>query len=184
MGVQCRPVIAAADDDHVVMTVFRILSAAFLTVTLTAGPAGAQAPEDRVDVTFDVGDFDGERGDWPITVVYVAGDLAEGEPFTVVLTGEDGTVVWSATEPFTAPVTAVTVDRFVAVGDVVEAGLSQSLPEVAGDVVERPPPEVLSQGAGGGGSGQLALSMVLAVILVAIVFRTPLPSQTSQRWTK
>jgi hypothetical protein len=165
----------------------RLLTVALACLALCgmAAPAGAQASDsDTVQVTFDVGDFDGDRGDWPVTVVYVAGDLAEGEPFTVVLTGDDGTVLWSGTDRFTGPVTSVAVDRFVPVGDVVEAGISQSQPEVAGDVVERPPPEVLSQGAGGGGSGQLALSMVLAVILVAIVFRTPLPSQTSQRWTK
>lgn len=152
----------------------------------TAIPAGAQTPDEEraVEITFDVGDFDGEQGDWPITVVYVSGDMEDGQPFTVELTGEDGSVVWSGTETFTAPITTVAVDRFVAVGAVVEAGISQAIPEVAGDVVERPAPEVLSQGAGGGGSGQLALSMVLAVILVAIVFRTPLPSQTSQRWTK
>ena len=157
----------------------------FVAALCVAAPAGAQAAEEgNVEITFDIGEFDGERGDWPITVVYVAGDLTEGEPFTVVLTGDDGTVLWSGTDRFTAPITTVAVDRFVAVGRVVEAGISQSVPEVAGDVVERPAPEVLSQGAGGGGSGQLALSMVLAVILVAIVFRTPLPSQTSQRWTK
>ena len=168
------------------MNPFRILLAALLLLTLGAGPAAAQEvdEEGNVEITFDVGEFDGERGDWPFTVVYVAGDLTEGEPFTVVLSGDDGTVLWSGADRFTAPVTTVAVDRFVAVGDVVEAGISQSVPEVAGDVVERPAPEVLSQGAGGGGSGQLALSMVLAVILVAIVFRTPLPSQTTQRWTK
>ena len=150
------------------------------------GRAGAQTPDEEraVEITFDVGDFDSEQGDWPITVVYVGGDMEDGQPFTVELTGDDGTVVWSGTETFTAPMTTVAVDRFVAVGAVAEAGISQAIAEVAGDVVQRPPPEVLSQGAGGGGSGQLALSMVLAVILVAIVFRTPLPSATSQRWTK
>lgn len=160
--------------------------ATMITAILMAAPAGAQEAEDArdVEITFDIGEFDGEEGDWPITVVYVAGDMTAGEPFTVELKGEDGSVVWSGTEVFDAPMTTFAVDRFVAVGEVVEAGVSQAVPEVAGELTERPRAEVLSQGAGGGGSGQLALSMVLAVVLVAIVFRTPLPSQNSQRWTK
>lgn len=151
-----------------------------------AAPAGAQESSDErgVEITFDVGDFDGDEGDWPITVVYVAGDMEDGEPFTVELLDEDGAVLWSATEAFTAPITTVTVEPFVAVGEVAEAEVSQAVAAVAGAVVERPPAEVLRQGAGGGGGGTLALSMVLAVVLVAIVFRTPLPSASTQRWTK
>lgn len=159
------------------------------TVVLVSGvPAGAQgAPEEEGGVTieFDVGDYDAEEGDWPITVVYVTGDLDDGEPFTVELLASDATVLWSGTDTFTAPTTAVTVDEFLAVGDVTEAAISQALPEVAGEVVTRPEVEVLQQGSGGGGgSGQLALSMVVAIILVAILFRTPLPSASTQRWTK
>jgi hypothetical protein len=168
------------------MMFLRIFAAGLVVMAGVAAPAGAQeADEERnVEITFDTGDFDSEQEDWPITIVYVTGDLDPGEPFTVELTGEGGAVLWSATEVFTAPTTTFTVVPFVPVGAVTGAGVSQAIAEVAGDVVERRPPEVLSQGAGGGGGGTLALSMVLAVVLVAIVFRTPLPSATSQRWTK
>ena len=150
-----------------------------------AGPAAAQDEGERdVEITFDTGAFDSEQEDWPITVVYVTGDMDDGEPFTVQLTGEDGAVLWSATEVFTAPTTTVSVVPFLPVGAVTGAEVSQAVTQVAGDRVERHPPEVLSQGAGGGGGGTLALSMVLAIVLVAIVFRTPLPSASSQRWTK
>lgn len=153
---------------------------------LLAAPAGAQsADEERaVTIEFDVGDFDAERGDWSVTVVYVSGDLQPGEAFTVELRGEVGEVVWSGSDTFDGSTTAIAVDDFVAVGDVTEAAISQSIPAVAGDVVTRPVPEVLQQGSGGGGGGQLALSMVVAVILVAILFRSPLPSASTQRWTR
>ena len=54
--------------------------------------------------------------------------------------------------------------------------------EVGGVQIE--PPEVEWGAGGGAGGGDLALTMVLAVLLVALVFRTPLPSASSQRWTK
>ena len=199
-----------------------------------ATPAGAQVDEDRpVEVTFDVGEFDAARGDWPITVVYVTGDIDEGREFTVAMWDEDDVMLWSETDVFDAPTTAVAVDSFVAVGDVTEAGLMQELPEpaqpagplvegeqaalpaatpttvvpdeddppptttttlpdpaVADEVTERRPRaqevQVLESGAGpgGAGSGQLALSMVVAIVLVSIVFRAPLPSATTQRWRK
>lgn len=56
-------------------------------------------------------------------------------------------------------------------------------PSVGGDVVDRPD-QLPQQGNGAGGAGQLALSMVIAVIFVAILFRTPLPSATTVRWRK
>ena len=155
------------------------------TILIGASSAGAQESEERsVEITFDTGDFDAGEGDWSITVVYVSGDMEDGVPFTVELYGEDDTVLWSGTEDFTEPTTAVAVDRFVAVSEVVEAGVSQALPEVAGQIDERQRVEVQRQGAGGGGGGALALSLVLAVVLLAILFRTPLPSAVSQRWTK
>ena len=42
---------------------------------------------------------------------------------------------------------------------------------------------VLGSSSGTGGAGQLALSMVVAGVLVTIVFRSPLPSASAQRWT-
>jgi len=160
--------------------------AIMLVIVGVAAPAGAQtADEERgVTIEFDVGDFDAEEGDWPVTVVYVTGDLEAGQAFTVELRGPSGDVVWSGTDTFDGSTTSLAVEEFVAVGDVTEAAISQALPDVAGDVVTRPVPEVLQQGGGGGGGGQLALSMVVAVILVAILFRSPLPSATTQRWTK
>lgn len=161
------------------------IALALAAVVLVPAPAGAQTEEERaVTIEFDVGDFDAEQGDWPVTVVYVSGDLAPGEAFTVELRDDGGEVVWSGSDTFDGSTTALAVDGFVAVGDVTEAAISQSIPAVAGDVVTRPVPEVLQQGSGGGGGGQLALSMVVAVILVAILFRSPLPSASTQRWTK
>lgn len=56
-------------------------------------------------------------------------------------------------------------------------------PTVEGDVTVAPDP-LPRQGSGLVGAGQLALSMVIAVIFVAILFRTPLPSATTQRWRR
>ena len=186
MGLQVQPSLPARRHvGHDVKHVLLLFVVAGLALVSAAAPAAAQdGAEGDVEITFDTGDFDSEQGDWPITVVYVSGEMQAGEPFTVELTGADGAVLWSATEIFTAPTTTFAVVPFVPVGAVTGAGVSQAVAEVAGDTVERRPPEVLSQGAGGGGGGTLALSMVLAVVLVAIVFRTPLPSASSQRWTK
>jgi hypothetical protein len=57
-------------------------------------------------------------------------------------------------------------------------------PGVRGDMVTQPSPDVVQQGSGLSGAGQLALSMVVAVVFVAILFRTPLPAATTQRWRK
>lgn len=57
-------------------------------------------------------------------------------------------------------------------------------PDVAGEVATRPEPELPRQGSGLGGAGQLALSMVIAVVFVAILFRAPLPAATTQRWRR
>ena len=150
---------------------------------LLADPAHAQEElVGNVDITFDVGDYDAAIDDWAIEVVEVTGDLAVGEDFTVELTGEGGVVVWSATQPYTAPVTRIEVTPPVGVADVVSAGVSQPLTIVGGVQIERP--EITWSASGGGGSGQLALSMVLAIIVVAVVFRTPLPSASTQRWTR
>ena len=157
-----------------------------ICVVVADTPAGAQQQSDDGDVQieFETSDFDGERGDWSISVVHVTGSgLDAGQPLTLELKSDDGTVLWTGTEPASATTTSFTVVPFVAVRDVVRAAISQPMPEVAGDVVEREV-EVRRQGAGGGGGGALALSMVLAVVLMAILFRTPLPSQVSQRWTK
>jgi hypothetical protein len=152
-------------------------------IVAVASPAGAQEePIGNVVISFDVGEFDPVEDDWSVDVVEVSGDLQDGVDFTVELTGEDGEVVWSATESFTAPVTRIEVTTPLMVGEVAEAGVSQGITEVAGVQIE--PPVLEWKGGGGGGGGQLALSMVLAVLLVAIIFRTPLPSATTQRWTK
>jgi hypothetical protein len=148
----------------------------------TAPASGQEAAEGTVDISFDVGDYDPGRDDWTIEVVQVTGDLDEDQPFTVELVGAGEVVLFSATQPYTAPVTRIEVTSTIAVGDVESAAVSQPQTVVAGVQVERP--EVDRSTSGGGGSGQLALSMVMAVIIVAIVFRTPLPSASTQRWTK
>ena len=147
-------------------------------------PAGAQDGEvlGDVDITFDLGDVDPASGDWTIATVIVSGDLADGQEFTVVLTDANDDEVWSATQEFTAPITEIPVTDRITVGDVANASVEQGLTVVGGVQIE---PPVVEWGAGGGAAGgDLALSMVLAVLLVAMVFRTPLPSASTQRWTK
>jgi hypothetical protein len=148
-----------------------------------AAPASAQEkPLGNVDISFDVGDFDPTAGDWTIDAVEVSGDLEDGQDFTVILTEESGDELWSSTQEFTSPVTRIEVIPGVTVAEVASAGVEQGITEVAG--VQIQPPRVDYGASGGGGGGQLALSMVMAVLLVAIVFRTPLPSASTQRWTK
>lgn len=163
-----------------------VAAVALLGVVPAADTASAQEPQDEfvgaVDISFDVGDIDPVEGDWTIDAVEVSGELEDGRDFTLELTGEDGGVIWSSTQPFTAPVTRITVTDAVTVSEVAAAGVSQGITVVGGVQIE--PPEVDWQGGPGGGGGQLALSMVMAVLLVAIVFRTPLPSASTQRWTK
>lgn len=208
----------------------RTLTALLLALCgLMASPAGAQV-ERNVTIDFEVGDFDSAEGDWPITVVNVSGDLDADDVFVVELRDGEGEIIWAGEGVFSPPTTSVTVDSFVAVGDVHEAAIGQRLPEeattttavpepeVAGDVVTNPPPRTSTtplrtppspptpteppaptvegdvtvapdvqlprQGSGLGGAGQLALSMVIAVIFVAILFRAPLPSATTQRWRR
>jgi hypothetical protein len=156
--------------------------ASLLVWAPAAHAQGEEEPVGEVDISFDVGEFDPVEEDWTIAVVEVAGDLEEGVDFTVELTDEDGEVVWSATEAFTAPSTRIEVTDTVTVGEVADAGVSQGITVVGGVQIE--PPVLEWKGGGGGGGGQLALSMVMAVLLVAIIFRTPLPSATTQRWTK
>jgi hypothetical protein len=158
------------------------LIAVLLVFGGAAPAAGQEDPGGTVDISFDVGEYDPARNDWTVEVVQVTGDLEEGRPFTVEVYGESDQILFSATQPYTSPTTRIEVTSTVAVGDVESAGVSQPLTVVAGVQVERP--EVDWSTSGGGGSGQLALSMVMAVIIVAIVFRTPLPSATTQRWTK
>lgn len=157
-----------------------------LATTFVLVAAAAAQPADEViggvTISFDVGDVDPATGDWAVEGVEVSGDLEEGQQFTVELTGAGSVVLWSATQPFTAPVTRIPVTVPLGVGEVTGAGVSQGITAVEGVQIE--PPTVDFSAAAGGGGGQLALSMVMAVLLVAIVFRTPLPSATTQRWTK
>jgi hypothetical protein len=159
-----------------------------LVVALATTSAGAQdAPVDAPDValgvtiSFDVGPYDPELGDFRVEAVEVAGEAHGPQAVTVELRDADGDVLWSTVTTLTPPSTTLTVDRPVAVGAVASAGLSQPVPVVeAAQVV----PEVNHTTEGGGGSGQLALSMVVIIALVALVFRTPLPSASTARWTR
>lgn len=156
--------------------------AVFLVRTPMAGAQEVDELIGQVDISFDVGAFDSELNDWPIDVVVVSGDLAAGEVFTVQLLGDGGEVLFESTQPYSDVPTRIDVGIPVSVGEVASAGVSQAQPIVGGVVIERP--EVEWSASGGGGSGQLALSMVMAVIIVAIVFRSPLPSASTERWTK
>jgi len=186
MGLQDEPRVTTRPDGGTVTTVRGILVAAFSVAWLVAWsqPAVAQDPGviGKVDISFDVGDVDSATGTWQIDAVKVAGDLEEGQDFTVELTDADGAIVWTATETYTAPVTRIPVTDRVSVDEVAAAGVSQGITQVEGVQIE--PPQVDWRAGGGAGGGQLALSMVMAVLLVAIVFRTPLPSSSTQRWTK
>lgn len=261
---------------------FVVLVVASWTALLLAAPAHAQT-ERAVRITFETGDFDSARGDWPVTAVNVSGDLDSGQSFTVELRDGAGGVLWSGTAAYRPPMTTIEVGSFVAVGDVEEAAIAQrrpgqtttpttsptpttaptptttptpttsptpttqppnigepgepispidpgtppgpgspvvvdgvtvipvggqgpqdpsdpddpsspegaapappgsQTPAVGGDVVTRDDPQPVPQGNGFGGAGQLALSMVVAVVFVAILFRTPLPSATTTRWRK
>ncbi len=44
-----------------------------------------------------------------------------------------------------------------------------------------PPPEVLGGGSGRD-SGQLAVSVIVSLVVLVLVFRTPLPAASTQRW--
>jgi len=63
-------------------------------------------------------------------------------------------------------------------------GTPPGAPPSVGDDVVTGPEDLPQQGNGATGAGQLALSMVIAVVFVAILFRTPLPSATTVRWRK
>lgn len=166
------------------MTRLLIALMAGSVAVLTPAPASAQEepPIGQVDISFEVGDYAPRLDDWVVDVVVVTGDLEVGAPFTVELRDSTGGVLWSGTQSFAGDPTRIVVDRPIAVGKLADAGVSQPQTVVAGVQIERP--EVTWSASGSGGSGQLALSMVLAIIVVAVVFRTPLPSASTQRWTR
>ena len=148
-----------------------------------AAPADAQDKPQRVDISFDIGPYDSALGDFPIQAVALDGDLDDGEEITVELRGRGGQLLWSAAAPFRSPSTAVEVDPPIAVGSVTDAGVVQRRATIVASLVLEPPQGLHSAG-GGTGSGQLALSMVVIVALFAILFRSPLPSASTQRWTQ
>jgi hypothetical protein len=93
-----------------------------MSVGLLVLPAGAV---DRVDINFDIGEYDATRNDWPIETVIVTGDLRDGVPFVVELLGPGDVVVWSAEVDFEAPQTRIPVDGWVGVAEVTRAGVAQ-----------------------------------------------------------
>lgn len=60
--------------------------------------------------------------------------------------------------------------------EVVERGVEPPTP-----VQVNPPPEVLGGGSGRD-SGQLAVSVIVSLVVLVLVFRTPLPAASTQRW--
>lgn len=133
-----------------------------------------------VSVRFDLGEYDG--GDWTIAAVVVDGDLDEGQDVTVQILGTNERVLWEGARTFTGEALRIPVDQRILVGDVESAGIAQALTIVDPLLVE---PEINDPVAGGGGgTGQIATTMVLVIIIAVLLFRTPLPSAASQRWTK
>jgi hypothetical protein len=217
------------------------MAAGVALVALAAAAVPATAQENasdevrEVEVSYEIGAYDGQRRDWPIVAVVVRGDLDPEQDLNVELWGE-GYRLWIGSSAVTLPVTRLEVDQFVPVGELVEVGIWQQLPEdetievivppgllpaevvppeepaadevdpedeldpeeeeevdpeeavapteVGGTQVGPRRAEVIGGGAGGGASGQLALSMVLTVVVLTILFRTPLPSASTQRWTR
>jgi hypothetical protein len=151
---------------------------------LAPGTAHAQDSEliGDVSISFEVGELDPTAGDWTIDAVEVSGELEEGREFTITLLNAGGGTVWTGSAAYTDPITTIEVSEPVFVGEVASAGVEQGITVVGGVQIE--PPIVEWSAGGGAGGGDLALSMVLAVFLVALVFRTPLPSATVARWTK
>jgi hypothetical protein len=83
-------------------------------------------------------------------------------------------------------------------GPFLSDGASSGLPPSITGLVQLPPPEVRSDrttdprptvlaeflgSSGSGGAGILALALVVAALLVALLFRSPLPSTSTERWT-
>jgi hypothetical protein len=157
---------------------------ALVALLALAGPVHAQEPPEpapQVDISFDVGGYDSARDDFLVKAVEVRGGLREDEEFTVELKGSGGRVLWSATRTFAPPSMRIEVDVPVGVGDVTSTSISQAALPLDVQVV---PPDGPSATLGTGGSGQLTLSMVVTIIVVAVVFRSPLPSAQTSRWTK
>jgi hypothetical protein len=176
-----------------VHAVLALLGAAIvaLAVLAPAHPAGAQegadgtgtsdGPPPGVRISFDTGGFDAGNDRFLIEAVVVEGGLREGEDFTVELRGAGGGVLWSATRAYNPPSTRIELDAPVAVNAVDSAAVFQAeLPTV----VEAVPPQAPAAMEGSGGSGQLTLSMVVTMIVLLVVFRSPLPSAQTSRWTK
>jgi hypothetical protein len=158
---------------------------ALLGLAVLAAPAGAQdepattAPGIRI--ALDTGRYDAAHDDFLIQAVEVSGGLREGEEFTVELRGAGDQLLWAATREYTAPSVRIEVDTAVAVTAVTSTDVSQAAlpPEV-----EAVPPQAPAAMEGSGGSGQLTLSMVVTLVVLVVVFRSPLPSAQTSRWTK
>ena len=161
-----------------------VVGALVLFVALASPVHAQETPEpapQEVDISFELGDYDSGRHDFLIKAVEVNGGLRAGEEFTVELRGSGGRELWSATQVFTAPSMVIPVTERVGVGDVTSAGVAQKTLEVVLDAVS---PDAPSAMEGTGGTGQLTLSMVITIVVVAVVFRSPLPSAQTSRWTK
>jgi hypothetical protein len=162
-----------------------------LSLSVWAGLAPSAAAQDapaddqprRIDIAFDVGPYDPALDDFPVNAVVVTGNGYEGLAVTVEIRGRGDALLWTGETTFTPPSVRIPVNPAIAVGRIESAGIVQRVPIV--EAAQFVPPEVSHAVEGGaGGSGQLALSMVLIVALVALLFRSPLPSSTAQRWTR
>jgi hypothetical protein len=157
-----------------------------LALLLGASSAvGAQEPEPpepgAVDIEIELGGYDAGRHDFLVKAVVVGGELRDDVDFTVELRGNGSRLLWSATRTYGGSPMRIEVDVPVGVGDVTSTGISQAALPLDVQLV---PPDGPSATLGTGGSGQLTLSMVVTIIVVAVVFRSPLPSAQTSRWTK
>ncbi len=148
----------------------------------SAQDAGSQGDESRaVKVSFDIGDYDESEHDWPVLAVIVSGDFEADKDFTVQVLGASDRVLWEATQPYNAPVMRFYLPERMWLRDVTATRVSQAMTL---DPLLVEPDLVDPVAGGGGGTGQVATSMVLVIIIAVVLFRTPLPSAASQRWTK
>ena len=171
----------------------RIVGALFAAAVGFLLPAAAASAQDSTtpstevkaptsaDVELEIGAYDAALNDWPVTAVVVTGDIEEDLEFRVVLAGNSGQL-WAESTTFAGPETRIPILTKIAVGDVTSAELSSAL--VLGALITPELGEGTQPGAGGGSTGQVATSMALVIIIAVILFRTPLPAASVQRWTR
>jgi hypothetical protein len=112
---------------------FRLSGAVFVAALGAAWmsllPAGA-APAASTDTTyaavrFEIGAFNTTAGDWQVSAVQLSGGLREGEHVAVTFEAANGVTLWQGESDFAAPITRITVDRFIGVASLARVTLAQ-----------------------------------------------------------